>query len=77
MLVRLSNEYFIEQIPYNYVLKQSTVSYGSGDKVSNKPKLVEKDCGYYGTFGEAVKGYLKLAISEKTQDFVSRSNKNK
>lgn len=69
MKIKLSNEYYIEQEPLNFILRRKTTSYGTGKNQYEEPKLVTKDCGYYGSLGEAIKGYFRQAIADKTADF--------
>lgn len=69
MVVNLNNEYYIEQIPYNYVLRRAGLSLGTGKDKSEKPKMVVTDCGFYPTVQAAVEGFIKLTQSQRSADF--------
>lgn len=70
MIVRLNNEYYVESVDdWNVVLRKSYVSYGSGAHQSEKPKMVEKDLGYFRTVEEALTRFWRITEREKTEDF--------
>lgn len=54
--INLTNEYFIEQEPLNYTLKQRF----KGEKKDGKPKESVRTIGYFGDLEGAVKRFLKL-----------------
>lgn len=65
----LSEEYYIVQDTYCYVLKKSYVSYGNGKNKSVKPRLIEKVVGYYPRFEDCVMRYFEEVIKDNTEDF--------
>ena len=80
--INLTNNYFIEQEPLNYTLKQSF----QGEKKDGTPKESVRTIGYFGNLEGAVKRYLKLNCldemdglsvdMQKYVDLIAESNNN-
>lgn len=68
-VLQLTEGYYIEAIPLNYVLKKTYVSYGNGNNKSTKPRMMETEVGYFMTVEGAIKTYIRELIKEGTQDF--------
>lgn len=68
-VIQLSDEYYIESIPLNYVLKKCYVSYGNGNNKSTKPRMMETEVGYFMTVEGAIKTFIRLIQKDGTQDF--------
>lgn len=70
MIIRLPNGYYVEDVDnMNYVLMHSYVSYGSGDKQSEKPKLVDQRIGFFRDEVSALQRYAKEAKREALEGF--------
>lgn len=69
MKIKLSNEYYIETVPLNYVLHRAYISYGEGKNADSKPRMVDKVCGYYISVEAALGGYVRQLAFDKTEDF--------
>lgn len=68
MKIILDEQWSIEGIPYNYVLKQRRISNGTG-KNKGTTRMIEDEVGYYTTVEAAIRGFTRKAVKERTEDF--------
>ena len=68
MIIRLSNEYYIEKDELNYILVNTYMSYGNGKHKSELPRQVTKTIGYFSRLEYALEKYAERALSEGLED---------
>lgn len=68
--IKLSDGFYITTDPMNFILNRSIVSFGNGANKTDKPRLVDKQLGYYGTLEKCLKGYIEELQNAGTEDFV-------
>ena len=65
MKINLSNGYYIDSDPLNYILKQSYI----GKTSDGKEKECSRTCGYYGSIRRAVYGFIEMNQKALTAEF--------
>lgn len=68
MKIILDEQWSIEGVPLNYVLKQKRLSSGTG-KNKGTTRMIEDEVGYYTTVEAAIRGFTKKVVKERTEDF--------
>ena len=65
MKINLSNGYYIDSDPLNYILKQSYI----GKTKDGKEKECTRTCGYYGSIRKAVEGFIDMNNKALTAEY--------
>lgn len=65
MKINLSNGYYIDSDPLNYILKQSY----TGKTNDGKEKECSRTCGYYGSIRNAVEGFIAMNQKSLTAEY--------
>lgn len=68
-VVQLTDGYYIEGIPLNYVLMKSYISCGNGANKTQKPRMINTVVGYYMTVEGAIDGYIREIKRTGAEDF--------